>query len=55
MGSPNMNPIVLKMMESGKVDFTQMITQVIPLSEARLALDDLKANSGSRIKILLQP
>lgn len=55
MGSPNMNPVVLKMMASGKVDFTPMITQVVPLREAKQALDDLKANSASRIKILLQP
>lgn len=55
MGSPNMNTVVLKMMESGKVDFTPMITQVVPLTDAKKALDDLKANSASRIKILLQP
>jgi len=54
MGSPNMGQVVIKMMESGKVDFTPMITQVIPLHDAKKALMDLKANSGARIKILLE-
>jgi L-iditol 2-dehydrogenase len=53
-GSPNMGPVVIKMMECGKVDFTPMITQVIPLADAEKALIDLKANSASRIKILLK-
>ncbi len=53
-GSPNMGPVVIKMMESGKVDFTPMITQKIPLTDAEKALIDLKTNSASRIKILLE-
>jgi threonine dehydrogenase-like Zn-dependent dehydrogenase len=53
-GSPSMGPVVIKMMECGKVDFTPMITQVIPLADAQRALIDLKTNSGSRIKILLK-
>ena len=53
-GSPSMGPVVLKMMEAGKVDFTPMITQIIPLIDAEKALIDLKANSGARIKILLE-
>jgi threonine dehydrogenase-like Zn-dependent dehydrogenase len=53
-GSPNMGPVVIKMMECGKVDFTHMITQVIPLADAEKALIDLKTNSASRIKILLK-
>lgn len=53
-GSPSMGPVVLKMMEAGKVDFTPMITQTIPLIDAEKALIDLKANSGARIKILLE-
>jgi threonine dehydrogenase-like Zn-dependent dehydrogenase len=53
-GSPNMGPVVIKMMECGKVDFTPMITQVIPLADAEKALIDLKTNSASRIKILLK-
>jgi len=53
-GSPSMGPVVLKMMEAGKVDFTPMITQTMPLIDAEKALIDLKANSGARIKILLE-
>ena len=53
-GSPNMGPVVIKMMECGKVDFTPMITQVISLADAEKALIDLKTNSASRIKILLK-
>jgi len=53
-GCHNMMPIVIKMMECGKVDFTPMITQVMPLKDAEKALNDLKVNSASRIKILLQ-
>ena len=55
MGSPNMNTVVLKMMKSGKVDFTPLITHILPLTDAKKALDELKSNSASRIKILLQP
>lgn len=54
MGSPNMGPVVLKMMESKKVDFASMITQVLPLKDAEQALIDLKGNSAARIKIMLK-
>jgi threonine dehydrogenase-like Zn-dependent dehydrogenase len=53
-GSPSMGTVVISMMEAGKVDFTPMITQVIPLADAEKALIDLKTNSASRIKILLK-
>ena len=53
-GCRKMMPIVIKMMESGKVDFTPMITQVVPLKDAEEALIDLKAKSAERIKILLE-
>ena len=53
-GSPNMMPIVIKMMSCGKVDFTPMITQVMPLKDAEKGINDLKDNSAARIKILLE-
>lgn len=53
-GSPNMGPVAIKMMESGKVDFTPMITKTIPLVDAEKALIDFKTNSASRIKVLLK-
>ncbi len=54
MGSPNLGSVVIKMMESKKVDFTSMITTIMPLKDAKKALDTLKEGSNSRIKILLE-
>ncbi len=53
-GSPNMGPVVIKMMETGKIDFSHMITKIYPLAQAEDALNELKTSSDKRIKIMLE-
>ncbi|MDR3645290.1 MAG: zinc-binding dehydrogenase [Clostridia bacterium] len=54
LGAPNMEPVAIKMMQSGKVDFTPMITQIVPLRDAEAALKGMSSNSSSRIKTMLE-
>ncbi len=54
MGSPNMAPLVLELMQEKKVDCLSMITATYPLKQAEQALIDSKQKSAEHIKILLE-
>jgi len=55
MGSPNMGPAVIKLIKSGRLDLTPMITAVYPLEQAQQALIASKQKDAEHIKILLKP
>jgi L-iditol 2-dehydrogenase len=54
MGSPNMAPVVLKLLKEKKVDCMPMVTAVYPLEQAEQALIASKQKSAENIKILLK-
>lgn len=54
MGSPNLGPVVLKMMETKKIDFTPMITGIYRLDDVKEILDDSKRDTERKIKRLLE-
>jgi len=53
-GSPGMVPIILKLMASGMLDPTPMITSRRPHAEAAQAMIDMKERNENRIKIILE-
>jgi len=54
MGSPNMGPKVIQMMESKKTDFTPLITEVYPFKDVNHVLENFRSNNEKRIKVLLE-
>lgn len=54
MGSPNLGPIVIDMMETKKIDFNPMISEIQPFDEVEQVLKNFKVNNEKRIKILLE-
>ena len=46
-------PRVLRMVAAGALDPTRLVSEIVPLSEAKLAFEDLAAASRGRIKVLV--
>lgn len=46
---------VVKMLEEGKVNFDDSVTEVLPLAEAQTAVDHLENKVGDPIRIVLHP
>ena len=53
LGSPNIWPDVIQMIESGKVNPSAIVSDELPLEDFSLGME--KARTGSGIKVLIRP
>lgn len=54
IGSPNAGPVVISMMQSKKMDFSPLITDIYSFGDVKEALESFKTKNDRRIKILLE-
>lgn len=53
-GSPNIYPVIISLLTSGKVDFGRIITDRYAFADAIQAFNDMKGKNETRIKIMLE-